>query len=80
MTREDVSTIVQDVFRDIFDREDIITTDNTTAANLEGWDSLYHVILIGAIEKEFKVRFSLGEIAELSDVGAMINLILEKSR
>jgi len=46
MTREDVSTIVQDVFRDIFDREDIITTDNTTAANLEGWDSLNHVILI----------------------------------
>tara|TARA_B110000090_G_C13352000_1_gene435222 strand:- start:438 stop:680 length:243 start_codon:yes stop_codon:yes gene_type:complete len=80
MTREDVSTIVQDVFRDIFDREDIIITDNTTAANLAGWDSLNHVILIGAIEKEFRVRFALGEIAELSDVGAMINLILEKSK
>ena len=79
MTREDVSAIVQDLFRDIFDREDIIIADNTTAANLAGWDSLNHVILIGAIEKEFRIRFSLGEIAELSDVGAMINLILEKS-
>jgi acyl carrier protein len=80
MTREEVNVIVQNIFIDIFDRDDINITDDMTADSLEGWDSLYHVIIIGAIEKEFAVRFALGEIAELKNVGAIIDLILDKIR
>jgi len=80
MTREEVNVIVQNIFIDIFDRDDINITDSMTADSIEGWDSLNHVIIIGAIEKEFAVRFALGEIAELKNVGSIIDLILDKIR
>jgi len=78
--RERVFNNVQDIFRDIFDDKGLLIADNTTAADIEDWDSLNHINLISAIEKEFNIRFALGELESLKDVGAMIELILEKQK
>jgi len=78
--RERVFNNVQDIFRDIFDDKGLLIADNTTAADIEDWDSLNHINLINAIEKEFNIRFALGELESLKDVGAMIELILEKQK
>lgn len=80
MFRERVFNNVQDIFRDIFDDKGLLIADNTTAADIEDWDSLNHINLISAIEKEFNIRFALGELESLKDVGAMIELILEKQK
>ena len=80
MFRERVFNNVQDIFRDIFDDKGLLIADNTTAADIEDWDSLNHINLINAIEKEFNIRFALGELESLKDVGAMIELILEKQK
>ena len=80
MFRERVFNNVQDIFRDIFDDKGLLIADNTTAADIEDWDSLNHINLISAIEKEFNIRFALGELESLKDVGAMIELILAKQK
>ncbi len=78
MTREEIFIKVQEIFSDIFDDDNLIIKDDTNADNIEEWDSLNHINLVSAVEKEFKIRFALGELTELKDVGAMINLIVEK--
>jgi len=78
MTREELFDRVQDIFRDIFDEDDMVIEDKTSSNDVEEWDSLNHINLVSAIEKEFEIRFALGELIELKDVGAMIDLIGEK--
>ncbi len=78
MTREEIFNGVQDIFRDIFDEDDLIIQDTTSSDEIEDWDSLNHINLVSAIEKEFKIKFALGELMSLKDVGAMIDLIIIK--
>jgi len=78
MTREMLFDGVQDIFRDIFDEEDMVIEDKTSSDDIEEWDSLNHINLVSAIEVEFKIKFTLGELMALKDVGAMVNLIVEK--
>ena len=72
---------LQDVFRRVFDDDDLSITDATTAADIDGWDSMAHVNLILAVEKQFGVRFSASEIAAMQgqDVGHLARLIASKA-
>ena len=78
MTRKEVFNGVQDIFRDIFDEDDMVIEDKTNSDDVEDWDSLNHINLVSAIEKEFKIKFALGELMTLKDVGAMVDLMMEK--
>ncbi|KWT91546.1 acyl carrier protein [Candidatus Magnetominusculus xianensis] len=69
---------LQPIFREIFDDESIIITKQTTANDIEDWDSLTHINLIVAIEKHFNIKFALGELQSLQNVGEMLALIEEK--
>lgn len=69
---------VQDVFRDIFDEDDLVISQETTASDVDGWDSLSHIQLIVAIEKEFKIKFSSKEILSWKNVGELLNSVQEK--
>jgi acyl carrier protein len=60
---------LQRVFREVFDDESISITAETTAADIDAWDSLEHINLIIAVEREFKVKFRTGEITGLKNVG-----------
>jgi acyl carrier protein len=77
MKREDILLSIQNVFRDILDNEDIVLTDDTTADNIEGWDSLTHIMLIVSIEKKLKVKFNSKEILSWKNVGEMVDSILK---
>lgn len=78
MTRGELLLKVQDIFRDVFDEDDMTIEDRTNSNDVEEWDSLNHINLVSAIEKEFEIRFALGELIALKDVGAMIDLMVEK--
>lgn len=78
MTRKEMFDGVQDIFRDIFDEDDLVISDTTNSDHIEDWDSLNHINLVCAIEKEFSIKFALGELQELKDVGGMIDLMEEK--
>ncbi|HEY2903823.1 MAG TPA: acyl carrier protein [Polyangia bacterium] len=67
------------IFRDILDLPDLNLTRQSNADTVEGWDSLAHVNLVTAVQKHYKIRFALGELGELKDVGEMIDLIATKT-
>jgi len=69
---------LQELFRDILGIDDLILEDTTSADDIDEWDSLNHINLVSAIEKEFEIRFALGELTALKDVGSMIDLMVEK--
>lgn len=69
---------VQNLFREILDQEDLILTPETTANDVDGWDSLTHIQLVVAIEKKLNVRFSSREILSWKNVGALLESIYTK--
>ena len=66
------------VFREIFDSPGLVLHDAMTATDVENWDSLNHIDLIVAIEKKFKVKFTIREVASLKTVGELAGLIQQK--
>ena len=54
--------------------------ENTTADGIEDWDSIEHITLIGAVEDEFKMRFKMGEVSGMKDVGEMIGIIEQRGK
>jgi len=78
MTREDVFQELNEVFQDVFDDETISVNDSTTSKDIEDWDSLEHINLVVSIEKRFKMKFTMGEITEMKNVGEMVNIILDR--
>ena len=78
MNRKEISSQVQDIFRTILNSESINLNDETTANDVEGWDSLTHVQLISEIEKHFNIKFSLKEMLSWKTVGKMVDCIEKK--
>ena len=79
MTREEVYERLNAVFADVFDDEELTVNDETTAADVEGWDSLVHITLIDAVEEEFGISFDMKTIVKLKNVGEMVDVILEET-
>lgn len=67
------------LFREVFDRQDLVLSRDTSSADVPEWDSLMHIQVIVAAEKKFGVRFAPGEIEGLKNVGEFLDLILRKS-
>ena len=66
------------IFRSVFDDETLVVESTTKAEDIDEWDSLAHIRLVVSIEKSFGLNFTTEEIAELSDVGDMAQLIIKK--
>ena len=69
---------LNEVFQNVFDDEDITVTRETTADDIEDWDSLEHIRLIAAVEREFGVKFTMKEVSSMKNVGEMIDIIAER--
>ena len=78
MTREAVFEKLNEVFRDVFEDDDITVDDSTTSADVDGWDSLEHINLINAVEQEFGIKFNMGQIVSMKNVGEMADIIISK--
>ncbi len=78
MSKEEIYEKLNEVFRDVFDDEDITVSDSTTADDIEDWDSLEHINLIAAIEQEFGMKFTMGEVVTMKNVGEMVNIIASR--
>jgi len=78
MTKNEVFCSVQNIFKNIFNNDDMVITYSTNSDELENWDSLNHINLMSAIEKEFNIKFALGELIELKNVGAIVNLMINE--
>lgn len=78
MDRDEIYERLTEVFRDVFDDDSIEIDDDTTAADIDGWDSLVHITLMDAIEEEFDVSFDMKTVVKLKNVGEMVDVIEEE--
>jgi acyl carrier protein len=67
------------IFRDIFDDTSLQLSSEMTAADVENWDSLSHIDLIVAVEKQFNIKLTTAEVRGLNNVGDFISLIAKKA-
>ena len=75
-SREEIKKGLEEIFQETFEDQSIVLTDNTTAEYIEEWDSLMQIRLLIIIEKKFNLRFNPVEIAELENIGQMIDLMM----
>ena len=75
MERQEILNKLQTVYRDILDDEKIVLTEETTAEDIEEWDSITHVQIVAEIQKVFDVKFSAKEILLWESVGDIIDAI-----
>lgn len=80
MDQREVFDRLNRVFRDVFDDETIRVTPNTTADDIDDWDSLEHITLISAVEREFRMKFKMGEISSMKNVGEMARIVMERMK
>lgn len=76
MSREEVLEKVNEIFHDVFDDDSIVIVENTTAEDVEDWDSLMHITLISEIESEFGFKFQMKDVVGMKNVGEMLDIIL----
>ena len=79
MTREAVFEKLNTIFRDNFDDDEIILTDETSAEDIEDWDSLEQINLVVAIQDAFGIKFNIDEVNAMKNVGEMADAILAKT-
>lgn len=75
MSRTEIFEKLNEIFRDVFDNKALTVEDTTTVEDVEGWDSLAHIMLLSAAEEEFGIKFDMKAVLKLKNVGAMVDLI-----
>ena len=78
MEKEAILKKLNEVFREVFDLDDVVVTRETVADDIEEWDSLEHINLISAVESTFKMKFKMKEVSTMKNVGEMVDVILKK--
>lgn len=79
MERKEIMAELEKIFAEALQEEQVTLTDETTAADVEGWDSVSNMIIISEVEKHFGLKLKLREIIRMKDVGALCDLIVEKT-
>lgn len=80
MEKKEIFEILNTIFKDIFDDETITVNAQTTADDVEDWDSLEHINLIVAIEKAFHMKFTMKEVTTMKNVGEMVDIIINRGK
>ncbi len=69
---------LEEVFRQVFDNDNLVLRDEMTAYDIPGWDSVVHINLMFGIEQAFGIRFSGNELAEMKNVGELKQFLMKQ--
>jgi len=75
MERGEIFEKVQEIFRQVLKQNSLVLTDELTAADVNGWDSLTHIVLITEIETAFSIKFKLKDLNKMKNVGMCIDIV-----
>jgi acyl carrier protein len=79
MSTDEILESLRKIMIDVFDLDDLEITAQTTADDVEDWDSLSHIRLMVAVERQFKIKFQNSEIESLTNVGELVQVIARKT-
>jgi acyl carrier protein len=74
-----IHVAVEGIFREFFRDDSLVITAETSAKDIDGWDSLAHITLIVTIEKKFGIKFRLAELHEVQNIGDILKLVNAKT-
>ena len=77
MTREEAYSRLTMIFQEVFDDDTIQLQDETTADDIDGWDSFEHINLVVAVQDEFSFKIPMSKVVTMKNVGEMVDIILE---
>lgn len=69
---------IQSIFRTVLKHDDLILTENLSANDVQGWDSLSHMLLISEIESALNIKFKLKDLNKMKQVGDLVDIVLSK--
>jgi len=75
MSREEILEIINEICKDVFENEELSIKEETTAKDVNGWDSLSHLSFINEIEINFNIKLKLKEVQGSKNIGELINFI-----
>lgn len=78
MEKNEILAKLQDIIRETVDNEEVVITIDTVASDVDGWDSLAQVMIVGEIRNEFGVKLTSTEIATIANVGVLVDAIADK--
>jgi acyl carrier protein len=78
MPHEEIMKKIGEIFREVFDDDSLVITEQTSAKDIEDWDSLMNINLIAAMEDTFGIRFALKEVSDMQCVGDAADIIERK--
>ena len=78
MDKNEILAKLQEIFRDVFDNEEIVIDNDTVAEDIDEWDSLAHVQLVKELESVFSIKISSKEILSWDNIGEMVDSIHSK--
>ena len=79
MERQEIFEKLNGVFRSVFSDKTLTVNDETTASDVDGWDSLMHITLISAVEDEFDIKFDMKSVVAMKNVGDMADVIEQEA-
>ena len=69
---------IEQTFREVLDQPDLTLMRSSNADTVEDWDSMAHIRLVTAIQRQYRIKFALGELQDLKNVGDLVDLVHEK--
>jgi len=76
--RSDVLGKIQGIIRQELNDPELVINEDTTAADVSGWDSVTHVQIIVAVERTFGMRLKSSEVAQLENIGSLVDIVLAR--
>lgn len=78
MHTDQIYSLLKEVFQEVFNKNDLEINDDTSADQIEEWDSLQHLVLMITVEKRFGIKFTAKETRSFNNVGEMVKVIQSK--
>ncbi|WP_299216959.1 acyl carrier protein [uncultured Aquimarina sp.] len=75
MNKEDILSKVRTAFISVLEHENFQLSDETTANDVDGWESITHMMIITEVEKTFSIKFKLMDLMNMNNVGDLVNSI-----
>lgn len=76
MNRAEVLEKISTICKDVFEDDNLVITEDTTANDVENWDSLTHLTLTNEIEEEFDIEFTLDELNKSKNIGELLDAVI----